>query len=76
MAKSIQVRAVPDQIHRTLRSRAAGAGLSLSDYVLRELERVAARPPVADVLERADARRGGTSVDQIVDAIRSGRERR
>lgn len=75
MAKSIQVRAVPDRVHRTLRVRAANAGLSLSDYVLRELERVAARPPVADLLERANTRHGGTPVDEIVAAIRDGRDR-
>jgi hypothetical protein len=76
MARSIQVRAVPERVHRTLRTRAAEAGVSLSDYVLRELERVAARPPVADVLERADSRHDGATIDQIVAAVRNGRDRR
>lgn len=76
MAKTIQVRDVPDEIHRSLRVRAAAAGRSLSDYVLDELVRVAERPPVADVLLRASARYGGTPTKDIVSAVRSGRDRR
>jgi plasmid stability protein len=75
MAKTIQVRNVPDSVHRTLRTRAAGAGVSLSDYVLDELVRVSERPPVADVLARAGSRRGGVPVETIVEAVRSGRDR-
>jgi antitoxin FitA len=73
--KTIQVRNVPDEVHRTLRTRAAAAGISLSDYALRELERVAEHPPVADVLARARSRSGGTSTDAIVAAVRDGRDR-
>ncbi|HEX9774702.1 MAG TPA: hypothetical protein VGB83_03870 [Actinomycetota bacterium] len=76
MAKVIQVRQVPDRVHRTLRTRAAAAGVSLSEYVLRELIHVADRPPVADVLARAGARSGGVSEVDVVRAVRSGRERR
>jgi plasmid stability protein len=76
MAKTIQIRNVPDNVHRTLRVRAAEAGLSLSDYLLRDLERIAQRPPVADVLLRAGDRAEGTSVARIVAAVRSSRERR
>ena len=73
--KTIQIRNVPDDIHRILRTRAAAAGLSLSDYALQELERVAGYPPVAEVLARARSRAGGASSDAIVTAVRSGRER-
>ena len=73
--KTIQVRNVPDDVHRELRSRAAVAGVSLSDFALSELERVARRPPVADVLARARSRAGGASPDAIVEAVRSGRDR-
>jgi antitoxin FitA len=73
--KTIQIRNVPDDVHRTLRTRAAAAGVSLSDYALRELERVAERPPVADVLARAQSRAGGATSDAIVAAVRSGRDR-
>jgi len=73
--KTIQIRNVPDHVHRILRTRAAAAGVSLSDYALQELERVAEHPPVADVLVRARGRAGGASADAIVSAVRSGRDR-
>jgi hypothetical protein len=73
--KTIQVRNVPDDVHRALRTRAAAAGVSLSDYALGELERVAQHPPVADVLARARSRAGGTSTEAIVAAVRHGRDR-
>jgi len=73
--KTIQVRNVPDDVHRALRTRAAAAGLSLSDFALGELERAARRPPVAVVLERARSRTGGADGDAIVAAVRSGRDR-
>jgi plasmid stability protein len=75
MSRTVQIRDVPDEIHRTLRARAAAAGLSLSAYLLAELTRVAERPPVADVLARAGARQGGAGTVEIVDAVRSGRDR-
>jgi hypothetical protein len=73
--KTIQVRNVPDDVHRALRTRASAAGLSLSDFALGELERVAQRPPVAVVLERARSRAGGADHNAIVDAVRAGRDR-
>lgn len=76
MAKTIQVRDVPEEIHKTLRIRATAAGKSLSDYVLEELIRVAERPPIADVLRRASERSGGAPLKAIVAAVRSGRDRR
>ncbi len=75
MPKHVQIRNVPDDIHRTLRERAARAGVSLSDYLLGELSRVAARPPIADVLARAQERHGGATREEIVAAVRSGRDR-
>ncbi len=73
--KTIQVRNVPDEVHRVLRTRAVAAGVSLSDYALGELERVACRPPVAELLARAQARAGGADSAAIVSAIRTGRDR-
>ncbi|HEY4996413.1 MAG TPA: hypothetical protein VII03_00375 [Solirubrobacteraceae bacterium] len=73
--KTIQVRNVPDDVHRTLRVRAAATGVSLSDFALAELERVAQHPPVSDLLQRARARAGGAQSTAIVAAIRAGRER-
>lgn len=73
--KTIQIRNVPDSVHATLRTRAAGAGVSLSDYALAELERVADRPLVSDVLRRAGSRAGGAETADIVAAVRAGRDR-
>ncbi len=73
MSRSIQIRNVPDGVHRTLRARAATAGVSLSEYLLAEITRVAERPPVADVLVRAGNRAGGVRAERIVRAVRSGR---
>lgn len=75
MSHSIQIRNVPDEIHRTLRVRAAAAGMSLSDYLLRDITRLAGRPPVADVILRAGSRSGGADLEVIVEAVRSGRDR-
>lgn len=74
--KTIQIRNVPNEVHRELRMRAAGAGISLSDYALAELERLASRPPISDVLLRASNRPGGISAEQIVAAIHEGRSGR
>jgi plasmid stability protein len=73
--KTIQVRNVPDDVHRVLRTRAAAAGVSLSDYALGELARVAERPTVAELLATARRRTGGAPRDAIVEAVRSGRDR-
>ena len=73
--KIIQIRNVPDDVHRTLRSRAAASGMSLSDYALGELERAAQKPPIADLLLRARSRAGGASGEAIVAAVRAGRDR-
>ena len=75
MPKNVQIRDVPDDVHRALRTRAAAAGLSLSEYLLGELTRVASRPPVADVLARAGARHGGAPPAAILDALRAERDR-
>ncbi|SNR31176.1 HicB family protein [Blastococcus mobilis] len=76
VSKMLQVRHVPDAVHAELARRAAAAGVSLSDYVLRELERVAARPPVEEVLVRSASRRLDLSVAEVVDTIRAERPNR
>jgi plasmid stability protein len=75
MGRNIQVRDVPDEVHRVLATRAAAAGVSLTAYLRAELTRMAERPPVADVLARAAARSGGARIDDIAAAVRSGRDR-
>ena len=52
MAKMIQVRNVPESIHRALKAKAALAGRSLSDWILEELEALAALPSEEELLER------------------------
>jgi plasmid stability protein len=51
MSKMIQVRDVPDQVHSTLKARAAREGMSLSDFIKKELERTAERPTMREWLE-------------------------
>ena len=52
MSKMIQIRNVPDALHRKLKARAAMAGMSLSDYLLSELRRTAEVPTFAELEER------------------------
>lgn len=72
--KAIQIRDVPDDVHAAVRARAAAAGMSLSEYLREELLERLARPTVAEVLARAQARHGGVSTEQIVRVIREMRD--
>lgn len=58
MSKTLQVRDVPDDVHAELRRRASAAGMSLSDFTRQELARLARRPSLADLLDRAARRHG------------------
>lgn len=66
----IQIRNVPDDVHRTLKARAAEAGLSLSDYIKRDLERDAAGPTMEELQKRVAAR-GASAVETnlILDSL-------
>lgn len=76
MTKMIQVRNVPDEVHRTLKVRAAAAGMSLSDYVRRDLEEAAARPTMEEIDRRVAARGpSGVRTESILGALRELRER-
>jgi len=57
MPKMIQLRNVPDALHRILKSRAAMAGMSLSDYLLAEIKEIADRPTLAELRERLHKRK-------------------
>ena len=74
MTKTIQIRDVPDDVHAALRAKAAGDGLSLSEYMLRAATQVAERPAVADVLRRASAREWGASPGEAVRVLRQLRD--
>lgn len=52
MSKMIQIRDVPNQVHSTLKSRAAREGMSLSDFIKRELQRTVERPTTQEWLDR------------------------
>jgi plasmid stability protein len=56
MSKMIQLRNVPNALHRTLKARAAMAGMSLSDYLLAEIKEIADRPTILEFRERLHAR--------------------
>lgn len=72
----IQIRNVPDNVHRTLKSRAALAGMSLSDYLLKELREVAARPTLEEMIARLESRSKVTPAVSSADVIRQERDRR
>jgi antitoxin FitA len=74
MPKMIQIRDVPDDVHRTLKSRAAAAGMSLSDYIKRDLERSARRMSMEEIDARVMAR--GPSGIKTEDTVRLIRELR
>ena len=56
MSKMIQLRNVPEALHRTLKARAATAGMSLSDYLLAEIREVAERPTLTELRARLHKR--------------------
>jgi plasmid stability protein len=55
MSKMIQIRNVPDDLHRKLKVRAAERGTSLSEFLLAEVEEIADRPTLAELMERLAA---------------------
>jgi len=56
MSKMIQLRNVPEALHRSLKARAAMAGMSLSDYLVMEIKEIAERPTLAELRERLHKR--------------------
>jgi plasmid stability protein len=76
MSKMIQLRNVPDELHRKLKVRAAQANLSLSDYLVREAAAVAERPTVEEILERIGKRAVVATSESAADAVRAERDAR
>jgi plasmid stability protein len=72
----IQIRNVPDRLHRTLKARAAMAGMSLSDYLLAELRRVAERPTMEEMRDRLASRQPVRPRVSPSRAVRAERDRR
>lgn len=74
---SIQVKDVPDDVHATLRARAAAAGMSLQEYLRARLIDEAHTPTLEEVLERAGGRAGGRAPRRAaVRAVRADRDAR
>jgi len=76
MSKMIQIRNVPDALHRKLKTRAAEAGQSLSDYLLEEIRRVAALPTREEMLARLRSRSRVTLKVPAAVIIREERDSR
>ncbi len=80
MPKMLQVRNIPDELHRALVRRAEARGLTLTDFVQDILEREVSRPPREEVFERIRNAEpvdlgGRTAADVIREARReAGRE--
>jgi plasmid stability protein len=73
MSKMIQLRNVPDALHRSLKARAAVAGMSLSDYLLAEIREIAERPTLAELCARLHTRE---SITLKIDTARLVKEER
>jgi plasmid stability protein len=76
MTVMVQIRNVPDALHRQLKSRAALAGMSLSDYLLGEIRRVAERPTLDELRARLECRSESTLSVEPAQAVRAERDRR
>lgn len=76
MSHMLQVRNVSAETLTLLKQRAKAAGMSLSDYARKELERVVATPTVEELFHAAQARTTRFSSEDVVAAVSAGRERR
>lgn len=71
---SLQIRNVPEDVHRELKKRAAAMGMSLSEYALSELVRSTQQPTMEELVARIKALPPVTLPDNaVVDAIRDAR---
>jgi plasmid stability protein len=75
MSKMIQIRNVPDDLHRELKVRAAAAGMNMSDYIKRELDQRTRKSTIREIAARRDAegRKSTSTTQQLVDIIREAR---
>jgi antitoxin FitA len=76
MAVMVQIRNVPDEIHRRLKARAAMAGMSISEYLLREIERSLERPTREELLQRLHGREPVELREPVALALAAERESR
>jgi plasmid stability protein len=73
MSKMIQLRNVPDGLHRSLKARAAMSGMSLSDYLIAEIREIAESPTLLELRDRLRTRK---AVKVQIDTARLVREER
>jgi plasmid stability protein len=76
MSKMIQLRHVPDALHRQLKARAALAGLPLSDYLIREVRKIAEQPTPEEMKERLRQREPYRGKSTPTDLLRAERDSR
>lgn len=74
MSRMVQIRNVPDAVHRKLKARAVDSGQSLSEYLLAELEPLAPRPTREEMLARLHSRQRVTLKTPAAVVIRDERE--
>ena len=72
----LQIRSVPTDLHRRLKARAAMEGLSMSDFVLREIRKALDRPMRQEILERLRAQPVRKLRRSAADVIRAQRDAR
>lgn len=72
----IQLRHVPDPLHRQLKARAAMEGLSLSDFLIREAKKLVDKPSVAEIRERLSRRSTVNTRMSPAEALRRERDQR
>ena len=76
MSTLVQIRNVPRDLHRRLKARAAIAGMSMSEYALRELRKALERPTREETLERLASRPVRRLKRSAADVIRAERDSR
>ena len=76
MSKMIQVRDVPEDVHGILKARAAREGLSLSDFLKRELKQMVERPTMQEWLERTRQAKPIPSHKSAAQIVRELRDER
>ena len=74
MGIMVQIRNVPEALHRQIKSRAALAGMSLSDYLLSEIRQVAERPTIDELRARLRSRTETSPSVPPADAVRAERD--
>lgn len=76
MAVMVQIRNVPDDLHRKLKARAALSGMSISEYLLKEIERSLSRPTPEELLARLRSHGRVNLTESAAEAVAAEREGR